>query len=72
MWYSPNVTNLTDMNQVQQFIYYSYAQAEPFIESIFTSNDEIYKGLQDLSVTINYNDNQFYFQYPSSVVPEFQ
>lgn len=69
MWYSPNVSNISEMNPIQQSIYYSYAQVEPFLESIFISNDEIYKGLRDLSVMVNYDDYQFYFQYPSAVIP---
>lgn len=69
MWYSPNATSVDQLDEIGHQIYYSYVQVEPFIESIYTSNDEIYNGLLNLEAIINYHDHQFYFQYPSEAKP---
>jgi hypothetical protein len=71
MWYSPNFSSIQEFNSSGNLIYLSYLQTEFFIRNIFASTVSEYNGLTNFTLTINYNDLQFYFQYPSQVEEKF-
>ena len=71
MWYHPVKNSTSNFSEVQQGIFDQYSKIEPFVKSIYTEEEEVYRGLLYFESTITVGIDTFYFKYPSEINKTF-
>ena len=73
MWFAQGKSSLTELNQVQKFIYGEYLSVQPFIRTEFINinNSTQQSLLKGFSISANYMGQPLYFAYPTSYKSQF-